>query len=73
MFSSPGSRLSPAEFSLRIDEAKARAAVLRQEAMRDFGSSLFAALGAAARRLVRSPAASRTARTPARPATHGAR
>lgn len=44
MFNAPGTRIAPEEFSRRLDEAKARAAVLRQEAMRDLGASLVAAV-----------------------------
>jgi hypothetical protein len=62
MFDPPGYRLSPDEFSRRLDEAKALAAVLRQQALRELGSSVFAAAVSACRRLVD---ADRTTRPPA--------
>jgi hypothetical protein len=70
MFDPADSRLSPDEFSRRLDEAKARAAVLRAEAMREFGSSFFAAAAAAGRRLAQ---AARTARPSVRRAVPTAR
>ena len=63
MFNPPGFRTAPDDFSLRLDEAKMRARVLRDEALRDFGASLVAA----ARRLVRAvrgSGATRPARLP---------
>jgi hypothetical protein len=59
MFDPPGSRLSPAEFSRRLDEAKALAAVLRRQALRELGSSVFAAAASACRRLVHADRATR--------------
>jgi hypothetical protein len=70
MFAPSAFRTSPDEFSRRLDEAKARAAVLRQEAVRELGSSLFAAAAGAGRRIVR---AARAARLQAHPATHPTR
>jgi len=73
MFNPTGSRIAPDEFSRRLDEAKARAAVLRQEALRELGASLFAAAAAAGRRGARAVRSVRAARLPARPARHAAR
>ena len=64
------SRPSPDEFSRHLDEAKARAAVLRAEAMREFGSSFFAATAAAGRRFAN---AARTTRPSVRGAVPTAR
>ena len=72
MFDPTASRLSPDEFSRLLDEAKARAAFLRQEALRELGSSLVAAVRRLAR-TVRGAATSHAARLPKRPAAHATR
>jgi hypothetical protein len=69
--SHPGSLSSPAEFSLPLDAARARARRLREEAIGEFYESLAAAVVAVVRRLVASlrPAAARRSPRPvARPA-----
>ena len=60
MFPPPGSRMSPEAFALRLDAAKARAAALREEAIREFGASVVAAIAAAGRRLASAVRATRT-------------
>jgi hypothetical protein len=72
MFDSPATRIDPDEFARRLDEAKARAAVLRQQALRDFGSSLVAFVRRLAR-AVRGTGATSAARLPESPAVHATR
>ena len=73
MFDLPGSRLSPEEFSARLDEAKARAVALRREALRDLGSSVVTAAAAAGRRVARALRRDRAAPSPVRAAAQPAR
>jgi len=68
-----GNPSSPAELALPLDAARARARRLREEAIRDVGAGLRAAVAAAVRRLVRSLRRARPARPPVRPAAHPAR
>jgi len=52
--------MSPEEFALRLGAARARAAALREEAIRELGASVVAAIAAAGRRLASALRATRT-------------
>jgi hypothetical protein len=70
MFAPADSRLSPDEFARRLDEAKALAAVLRRQAVRELGAWFFPGGAAAGRRLAH---ATRTAWPPMRRVAPGGR